>query len=336
MALYPATKSARDRFVLERRGPRPVHDPWRHQGIPVEDEPTAEGGLARTATVFVTGRECPWRCVMCDLWQYTIPGDTPEGAVPAQLAGARAELADRDEPIAQLKIYNAGSFFDPRAVPLEDYDEIAARLAGLSRVIVESHPSLVGPRVDRLTDALARAAASGAAPPQLEVAMGLETAHPGALEHLHKHMTVDSFRRAADLLRQRGVALRVFLLVWPPFVPAADQDAWMLGSIDVAFASGASAVSLIPTRPGNGALEALAAEGLFEAPRLQHTERSTEAALAHTRGRGRLFVDLWDLDRLADCPACFTARRARLQTMNLEQRIPAPVACRACGAGLAP
>ena len=55
-----------------------------------------------------------------------------------------------------MKLYNAGSFFDPRAVPDADYEGVAAALAGLSRVIVESHPALVGPRVDRLLGALAR------------------------------------------------------------------------------------------------------------------------------------------------------------------------------------
>ncbi len=69
--LYPATAAARDRFVLERRGPRPAHDPWRYQGLIVEDERTAQGGRARMATVLLTGRECPWRCAMCDLWTYT-------------------------------------------------------------------------------------------------------------------------------------------------------------------------------------------------------------------------------------------------------------------------
>ena len=53
-----------------------------------------------------------------------------------------------------MKLYNAGSFFDPRAVPEADYDDVAAALAGLSRVIVESHPALVGPRVDRLLASL--------------------------------------------------------------------------------------------------------------------------------------------------------------------------------------
>ena len=150
--------SARDRFVLERRGPRPPHDPWRHQGLIVEDERAADGRRARIATVLLTGRECPWRCAMCDLWRYTTDDDTPRGAIPAQVAAARAARARRaPSPVTGMKLYNAGSFFDPRAVPEADYDAIAAALAGLSRVIVESHPALVGARVDRFLAALDRA-----------------------------------------------------------------------------------------------------------------------------------------------------------------------------------
>ena len=77
--MYPATGAARDVFVLERRGPRILHDAWRYQNLIVEDERTAEGSIARVATVFLTGRECPWRCAMCDLWRYTTAGDTPAG-----------------------------------------------------------------------------------------------------------------------------------------------------------------------------------------------------------------------------------------------------------------
>jgi len=64
---YPAAGPARDRFVVERRGPRPNHDPWRYQGLILEDERAATGTIDRLATVFLTGRECPWRCAMCDL-----------------------------------------------------------------------------------------------------------------------------------------------------------------------------------------------------------------------------------------------------------------------------
>ena len=194
-AHYPASGRARDLFILNRRPPRPERDPWHYQNVIVEDERAADGLVACSATVFLTGRECPWRCVMCDLWRYTTPLDTPRGAIPAQVAAARRALADgANPPVRQMKLYNAGSFFDPRAVPESDYDAIAAGLAGLKRVIVESHPALVGPRLDRLLDSLSRHGGrrSDNAPVQLEVAMGLNSASgcAGAAPQTHDRRSV--------------------------------------------------------------------------------------------------------------------------------------------------
>jgi hypothetical protein len=329
--VYPSTSAARDRYVVTLRGPRAPHDPWRYQNLIVEDERTARGSLARTATVFLTGRECPWRCVMCDLWQYTTTTDTPRGAVPAQVAAARRELERRSEDVSQIKLYNAGSFFDPRAVPEGDYDPVAAELTGVARVVVESHPSLIGgDRVDRFLAALDRHCRA-AAPVDLEVAMGLETAHPQALEQLHKRMTVDDFVRAAERLRQRRVAVRAFLLIYPPFIPSDEQDGWLLRSIDTAFSCGVSVISLIPTRPGNGAMEALAGEGRFQAPGLDDIERSV--ALAHTQmgGRGRIFLDLWNLEPFASCANCFAMRRTQLLAGNHLQAWLGSIPCMECG-----
>ena len=225
-----------------------------------------------------------------------------------------------------MKLYNAGSFFDPRAVPEGDYDAVAASLAGLTRVIVESHPSLVGARTARFLEALhsldarRRHQPAGMPLPALEVAMGLETAHPDALERLNKKMTVEDFLAAAGRLRSLGAALRVFLLVSPPFVPDADQDAWLRRSVDVALEAGAAAISLIPTRPGNGALGDLEKEGLFRPPGLRDLERSVAVAQVRAVPAGaRVFADLWDLDRFADCRHCLDARRDRLRRINLDQ-----------------
>jgi radical SAM enzyme (TIGR01210 family) len=270
---------------------------------------------------------------MCDLWQHTIAGDTPGGAIPAQLRAARDELRDRVPPITQIKLYNAGSFFDPRAVPEADYDDVAAGLAGLERVVVESHPTLVGPRVERFVEALHRHCRVDSGTIRLEVAMGLETVHPEALDRLNKRMTVETFAAAAEWLQRRAIALRVFLLIAPPFVPAAEQDDWLLRSIDTAFACGASLVSIIPSRTGNGAMEALAVDGAFRAPRLEDIERSIELALTTRPGRGPIVVDLWDLQRFAACPHCFEARRARLHEINLRQRVSPRPACAVCGCG---
>jgi radical SAM enzyme (TIGR01210 family) len=325
---FPTRSADRDRFVLARRPARTRPDPWHHHEGFVERERTASGEIAVVATVFLAGRECPWRCTMCDLWMYAAAGDTPHGALPAQLRGTLSRLATSGcGAPSQAKLYNAGSFFDPRAVPEADYDALAGALGGVSHVIVESHPAMVGDRVERWRAALGRA--GGPSPASLEVAMGLETVHPVALDRLNKRMTPEGFARAAEWLRARDVAVRAFVLVNPPFVPAGTQDDWLAASVDFAFACGATVVSLIPTRAGNGTLEALAGEGAFAEPTLDDLERSFERALA--RARGRVFADLWNLERFATCTACLGARRERLAGMNLLQRTLPACACAACG-----
>jgi radical SAM enzyme (TIGR01210 family) len=235
-----------------------------------------------------------------------------------------------------MKLYNAGSFFDPRAVPDSDYDAIAATLAGIPQIVVESHPALVSDRrgrVDHWLEALAANRGPGEHGAALEVAIGLETVHPEALDRLNKRFTVGDFTRAASALVNRGIAVRVFLLISPPFVPQPEQDDWLRRSLDVSFASGATVVSLVPTRAGNGAMEAVSSLGQFHAPALADIERSIDLALIHAGGRGRVFVDVWDLERFAACPHCLASRRQRLHTLNLEQRIALRFHCPACAEG---
>ena len=286
---YPGTPAERDRFVIDLRGPRPPHDPSRYQDLAVDDELTERGTVARVGTVFLTGRECPWRCAMCDLWRFTTRDDTPAGAIPAQIETARAVWRDRGESISRIKLYNASNFFDPRAVPDRDYETIGARVSGLDQVIVESHPSLIGSRVDRFLEALHGI--------PLEVAMGLETVHPAALDALNKRMTTDDFAQAADRLRRRGVSLRAFLLISPPFVPAEEQDAWLLKSVAFAEECGASVIALIPARGGNGTMEALTAQRLFRAPTAEDVLRSYDFVLANYPSpkplAPRLLLDPW-------------------------------------------
>jgi radical SAM enzyme (TIGR01210 family) len=296
----------------------------------VEDERTAAGETAAVATVFLTGRECPWRCVMCDLWMFTTTQDTPAGAIPRQIADAWAGIASAGGDVPRrIKLYNAGSFFDPRAVPVADYDAVALCLRVFEHVVVESHPALVGDRVDRLREALLRHRDSKAPGVELEVAMGLETANERALARLHKGMTLAQFARAAGELRRRRVAVRAFLLVPPPFVAPQEEAESLRRSLDFAFENGASVVSLIPTRTGNGALDALAGQGLFRAPRLADLEGALQGALPETRGR--VFADLWDLERFANCRVCLSARSERLRRLNLDQVAQPALTCARCG-----
>jgi hypothetical protein len=315
---YPDRAAERSRWILERRGPRARLDPARAVGAFVERERTETGTTADVATILLANRECPWRCLMCDLWTHTLEEPVAPGAIPAQIAAALAALP----PVSRVKLYNAGSFFDPKAVPPGDHVAIAKMLRGFERVVVECHPALVGEDCFRF---------AGRMGGRLEVAMGLETAHPGILEKLNKGMTVESFRRASRDLADRGVAMRAFVLVGLPFLPPRDAPAWTMRSLDLAFESGATAAVLIPTRTGNGAMDELARRGEFAAPTLTALERALADGIAAFASRGRVLADLWDLERLRDCAACFPQRRRRLEIMNFEQRVPAPVPCTDCG-----
>ena len=88
------------------------------------------------------------------------------------------------------------------------------------------------------------------------------------LEKLNKRMTVEDFRQAAEFLKHHNIDLRVFILLRPPFQTEAEGLEWACHSLDVAAECGATVCSLIPTRGGNGALEAMgeiAVPGLIEA-----------------------------------------------------------------------
>jgi radical SAM enzyme (TIGR01210 family) len=308
--------SAADHWVLAQRGPKARLDPMRAHASAWEEEPDSSGRLTPTAVVFITNNECPFRCVMCDLWVHTVDSRVPPGAIPRQIRDACAAL-----PVAtQIKLYNAGSFFDPGAIPPEDDEEIAQTVERFDRVIVESHPAFLtgahGNRCLRFRDRL-----SG----RLEVAIGLETADPAVLARLNKRMTLESFAHAADFLARHGIELRAFILLKPPFAAEDDYVEWACRSIDCARAHGATVCSVIPTRGGNGAMEAL------DPPFVPPTLRALEAVIEYgvTRAGLRVFADLWDLPRLFTC-SCSPARAERLRTMNLTQQMAAHVACRDC------
>jgi radical SAM enzyme (TIGR01210 family) len=318
---YPETATDRDRWIVERRGRREKVDPERPHAFLVEQERNADGEIGAVATIFLTNRECPWRCAMCDLWRHTLTESLLPGAIPKQIAYALSQLP----PAQNIKLYNSGSFFDRQAIPPEDYETIAAQVSLFDRVIVESHPALIGENCF-LFQQILRAHSPGT---KLEVAMGLETAHPEVLAKLNKRMTLDQYAASAERLRAKNIDLRAFVLVQPPFMPTEESLFWTQRSIDFAFQCGATAISLLPTRAGNGAMDEFEQAGHFVSPKFRIIEEAQDYGIE--LAKGRVFVDLWDIDRLACCPMCRQARIKRLQEINLHQKKLAHILCDRCG-----
>jgi radical SAM enzyme (TIGR01210 family) len=312
----PASLSSRR--IRRLRPPKGIQDPSQPAGAFWEDERVRDGGVLPVLTVLLTGAECRFSCVYCDLWRATLNGPTPSGAVPQQIRATLHRIGTLPA-VAALKLYNHSNYFDARAVPPGDDADVLSLVAPFTRVTVECHPTLIGRRCLAFAERM-----DGA----LEVAMGLETADPAVLERLNKRMTLEDFDRAAETLRANGIGIRAFVLVSPPFVAPDDAVTAAVQSVEYAFARGVQHVSLIPVRGGNGAMEGLERAGVFVPPRLSQLEDALEQCLG-LRG-GVVTADLWDARSLASCGSCGRARLDRLARMNLTGRVEPRVACSTC------
>ena len=303
------------KWILEHRGNKNKVDPDKPYAFIVEKERSINGVVTDVATIFLTNKECPFHCLMCDLWKNTTDFTVTIGSIPRQIEFALSQLPS----VKHLKLYNSGNFFDKKAIPRADHPEIISLLQGFETVLIENHPKLITRDVLDFRDKFQG---------NLEVAMGLETSHPDVLRSLNKSMTLADFSNACNFLNSNDIPVRAFILLRPPFLDEQEGLFWAKRTMDFAFNAGVECCVIIPTRSGNGAMNALEEAQFFQQPEL----RSLEEVHSYGIGlhRGRVFADLWDLEQFSRCNNCFRPRLTRMQQMNLEQRLIPEIYCNEC------
>ena len=301
-----------DHWIISRRGKKNLVNPLKPYAWLVEKELVSSGKVDDVATIFLTNRECPFHCLMCDLWKNTTDESARVGAIPNQIEWALNHLPE----VKHLKLYNSGSFFDRRAIPERDYKRIASLVSGFETVIVESHPRLIGEICLTFRDMLK---------PDLQIAIGLETVHPEILVKLNKKMTLDDFGNSVSYIKQHGIVSRAFILLKPPFLSESEGIYWAERSLDFAFSSGVESCTVIPVRAGNGAMDLLLEKGHFAPPDIHSLETVLEYGIR--LNAGCVFADVWDIDLFSSCSKCLGERTTRLLEMNLSQKITSSVKC---------
>ncbi len=197
-------------------------------------------GEVKAGVLILPTRGCAWGlaggCAMCGYVYDSFP--TPPDRLLTDFKKAMDELGD----VEYLKIFNSGSFFDPREIDRETsyriFDEIN-RHPRIRRVQVEARPEYL----DR--QALRRAAER--LTPQLEVGIGFETVSDYIREKcINKGFTIEDFKRAVKTCIKEGVEVKAYILVKPPFLTEKEgiQDAVRSGY--AAYKYGASRISLNP------------------------------------------------------------------------------------------
>ena len=295
-----------DKWILSHRGTKNPVDPFKPYAWLIEKERQLSGVIEDVGTIFLTNMECPFHCLMCDLWKNTTDRPVPVGAVPAQIEWALKQMPS----VKHLKLYNSGSFFDDRAIPPADYPEIASLLSEFQTVIVESHPKFIGDSCLQFRDMLNA---------ELQVAIGLETVNPDILRKLNKHVTLDDFTYSVQFLARNEILSRAFILLKPPYLNESEGIYWAQKSIDFAFGVGVECCIVIPVRAGNGAMEELLKTGDFHLPKISSLETVLEYGIGLKAGR--VFADTWDLGLFSANPETLEQQIFRINSMNLNQEI---------------
>ncbi len=300
------------KWIVSKRKKKNTVNPQKPYAWLIEKEHSQFGIIVDVGIIFLTNRECPFHCLMCDLWKNTTDEIVPIGAIPNQIKWALNQMPK----VKHLKLYNSGSFFDKKAIPKADYERIALLLADFETVIVESHPKFINEDCLEFKNLLK---------PKLEIAIGLETVHPELINKLNKKMTLEDFEKSVAFLTKNNINTRAFILLKPPFLSEEEGIYWAEKSIDFAFDAGVECCTVIPVRAGNGALDYLQKTGNFSLPTIQSLETVLEYGIELKKGR--IFADTWDLDLFSTCDKCLNERIERITEINLNQEIVKKVIC---------
>ncbi len=187
-------------------------------------------------------RGCSWSiesgCSVCGYFNDTVPAGVSEADL--RLQWSKVMKGYKGQPM--VKLFTSGSFLDPREMPVALQREIVAELAdeGALWTVVESLPQFVNRR--GLTTLADRAA-----PGRLEVALGLESADERVLARcINKRLTRKGFARAVEILLEKGVAAKSYVLLKPPFLTERASITDSIAAIRFAVDCGCTNISLNP------------------------------------------------------------------------------------------
>ena len=188
--------------MKDKRSPSQLEAVWKESDM-------AGGRKVDAMVMIMRTNGCCWvkegGCTMCGYREASMH-DVTEADLLSQLEQALSRY--KGEPF--VKIYTSGSFLDDNEVPPAVRERIFEAFSGCERILFESRPEFI------TEESLAHV------PKTVTVALGLESSDPEVLRTaVHKGFTPADIERAGRLLKSKGLGVRTYLLLKPPFMTEA-------------------------------------------------------------------------------------------------------------------
>ncbi len=169
---------------------------------------TVNGEIVDAFVLILRTRGCYWAlnsgCTMCGY----INDARMEPVSTENLRKQMEKVMKRYKGERVVKIFTSGSFLDPNEIAPDMQREILEDFSSADRLIIESLPEFIQ------ESTLAKLKQ-----PNLEIAIGLESASDEVLERsINKSFRVKDYVRAAETLNSMEIPLKTYILLKPPFL----------------------------------------------------------------------------------------------------------------------
>lgn len=182
---------------MKERKPDELETLWKEKDI-------VDGKISDTMVAIIRTNGCSWAkkgggCTMCGYRAASLTGVTTEDLMKQV---DRMMSRYKGEPF--VKIYTSGSFLDTDEIPTEVRDRIFQEFSGCRRILFESRPEYVTADV------------VSTFPKTVTLALGLESSDPKVMDvSIRKGFTPDDARKAGEIAKDAGLAVRSYLLLKP-------------------------------------------------------------------------------------------------------------------------
>ena len=180
----------------------------------------------------------------CSMCGYNVGSDP--NVNPATILKQFEHAAHEIGEVQFLKIYTSGSFLDECEVPLDTANMMLRYCKDRHlRLLFESRPEYVSSeRLDKLI----------AVHDDIEVALGLESSNNRILSYsINKGFAAEDYEKAARLLAEKGLDIRTYVLLKPPFITESEAIADSISTMKFA-AKMSDTISLNPVNVQKGTL----------------------------------------------------------------------------------
>lgn len=161
-------------------------------------------------------------------------------------------MKNQESTFIHLKIFNSGSFFDEKDVPKDLREKIIDLVINnnVKLLSVENRIDLILEEIDIMQSTIERLKET-----QLEIGLGLETSNDMIRKDcINKLITMDQYITATNLLKEKKIRVKTYVLLKPPFISEREAIIDVLETVKQAVGYGTDVISINPVNIQKGTL----------------------------------------------------------------------------------